>query len=110
MSVSICGWMESCLNEEARLPLSAPVQLTARSVRDGGWSALTRGIYLDAAPAAAENLRVTELNYHPRGVAPDADEKEEDAARFEFIELQNTSDGPIDLMGSVVHGRHHVSV
>jgi len=39
-------------------------------------------------PAAASNLAISEINYHPAGTAPE-----------EFVELRNTGTRPIDLTG-----------
>ncbi|MBN2473391.1 MAG: tandem-95 repeat protein [Pirellulales bacterium] len=56
---------------------------------------------LDGVPAGADNLQITELNYHPHGPTP-----EELAVNpafvnddFEFIELQNVGTERIDLSG-----------
>ena len=52
------------------------------------------------SPASSENLRITEVHYHPA----DLSESEKEAGLtdpndFEFLELANYSDGPIDLDG-----------
>ncbi|MGK0190631.1 MAG: hypothetical protein ACI9R3_006461 [Verrucomicrobiales bacterium] len=65
------------------------VPVSARILSGGEWSALTEVVYIvDAQPAAAGNLVVSELHYNPAG-GRDA----------EFIELLNTSNGAIDLAG-----------
>ncbi|MBN2475332.1 MAG: lamin tail domain-containing protein [Pirellulales bacterium] len=70
-------------------------------VQDGGqWSALCQAEFLVGAQASAENLIVSEIHYNPPNPTP-----EEEAAgftdndAFEFIELYNTGDEPIDLTG-----------
>jgi len=46
-------------------------------------------------------VRITEVMYHPEGDGPDSDLQEED---FEFLELQNTGEAPVDLAGFVLEG------
>ncbi|MCW5559416.1 MAG: CotH kinase family protein, partial [Verrucomicrobiae bacterium] len=46
-------------------------------------------------------VRLTEVMYHPKGDGPDSDLTEED---FEFLELQNTGDTPLDLAGFALEG------
>lgn len=67
----------------------------------GDWSGAVEGLYVAGVPAEAENLIVSELNYHPVGPTP-----EESAADptlndddFEFVELRNVSAAGIDLSG-----------
>ncbi len=63
------------------------------------WSGENNARFSTDVPAAVGNLVVTELNYHPTGptaaesaVGPGWDEKD-----FEFIELRNIGNAPIDL-------------
>ena len=51
--------------------------------------------------ASAFPLRITEINYHPHaaGTMPGVTEAEVGDDQFEFIELMNVSDQPIDLRG-----------
>ncbi|MBN8248566.1 MAG: lamin tail domain-containing protein, partial [Verrucomicrobia bacterium] len=46
-------------------------------------------------------LRITEVMYHPEGDGPESDLQEED---FEFLELENTGDAPVDLAGFALEG------
>jgi len=46
-------------------------------------------------------VRLTEVMYHPEGDGSDSDLTEED---FEFLELQNTGAGPLDLSGFSLEG------
>ena len=51
-------------------------------------------------PASAENLRISEVHYHPG--APTAQEQQagfDDADEFEFIELVNISNSVVELAG-----------
>jgi len=73
----------------------------SRTLDGGVWSAMNEAIFYVGAPAAANNLAVTELNYHP--LAPTMDELLVNpnwiADDFEFIELLNTSNALVDLTG-----------
>ncbi|MCH8924350.1 MAG: lamin tail domain-containing protein [Planctomycetes bacterium] len=86
--------------EDALIELLTNTQIKAR-VRSGGiWSALNQAeFYVD--PATAENLAMTEINYHPRPPTPaelaqDPTWLEHD---FEFIELMNVSRQSIVMVG-----------
>jgi len=74
---------------------SSAVQLTqsshvkARVLRDGTWSALNEAMY--GMGPVAENLRITEIMYHPA----DPNIGSYTAEDFEFIELKNTGDTAI---------------
>ncbi|HUT13829.1 MAG TPA: lamin tail domain-containing protein, partial [Thermoguttaceae bacterium] len=71
----------------------------------GGWSAPSEARFIVGTPASADNLAITEINYNPYepipaelatqgpGQAPFTNND------FEFIELYNTSDEPIELSG-----------
>ena len=68
--------------------LSASLVVKARALHNGEWSALTDARFLVGTPAAAGDLVVSELMYHPAG-----------DGLAEFIELMNISGGAIDLTG-----------
>jgi hypothetical protein len=71
---------------------AGPITLTesalvkSRALNNGEWSALSEAKYLVGKLAAAGDLVVSELMYHPAG-----------DGLAEFIELRNISDVPIDL-------------
>ncbi len=74
---------------------------TTPVVPSSGWSAPSTGYYFSGTPAAAGNIIVTELNYHPAD--PTLSEQVAgftNSDEFEFIELMNISSGSIDLSGS----------
>jgi hypothetical protein len=73
------------------IPLDRAVTVKSRARLDGEWSALHQAFFHFDLP-----LRVTELMYHPR---PPAEESALDADLFEYIELQNIGDTPLDLSG-----------
>ncbi|MEM6688731.1 MAG: lamin tail domain-containing protein, partial [Planctomycetota bacterium] len=72
------------------IPLNQPTTVSARTLAaDGAWSALQRAVFsIPSTPASADNLRITELHYHPA-----------DPENTEFVELQNISNERISLEG-----------
>ena len=66
------------------ITLTASTHIKARVLSGGTWSALNEATY--AVGPAAENLRITEIMYHPQN---DPNE--------EFVELTNTGDETINL-------------
>ena len=81
----------SAFRYEDPLPLERSTLLRARAVSGSIWSAETRGSFWQYQDLV--KLRVTEILYHQRDIA----EMSGDA--FEFVELMNTGDGPLDLSG-----------
>ncbi|MCA9216659.1 MAG: lamin tail domain-containing protein, partial [Planctomycetales bacterium] len=83
---------------EAPINLTQSTSIKARAYLDGKWSVLTNPTYTVAFPASAENLRISEINYHPSSATlAEIDAGITDADDFEFIELTNISDEPVDL-------------
>ncbi len=84
-------------------PISLPESSLIRTrVRSGSqWSALNEAHFLVNAPPAAGNLAITEIHYHPADPtdAELAIDSDWTAADFEFIELANMGQQPIDLFG-----------
>lgn len=83
---------------EQSLPLSENVTVRSRVFLNDEWSALNEATFLAAAPATSDNLRISELHFHPM----DANQHEidsgfDDADEFEFIEIVNVSDESVDL-------------
>lgn len=83
------------------ITISAPTVIKARAFSGGQWSALTEAVFSVDPAADANNLRITELNYHPGD--PTASELALDPTLvdndFEFIEFQNVGPETIDLSG-----------
>jgi len=81
------------VNSAHALPYSGPISLTesaavkARCRSGGTWSALNEAVF--AVGPVAENLRITEIMYHPRPTGDPLDPNKE------FIELKNI--GPVEL-------------
>lgn len=76
------------------LPVTAPVELRARVLRNGEWSALVTASYRPEQDFSG--LRFSEIHYHPLpylGI---------DGDRFEFLELRNTGGEPLYLEGARV--------
>ena len=79
--------------------LSETTLVKARAMSDGVWSALSEARFYVGTSATAENLLVTEINYHPQ--PPTSAELILDpasiASNFEFVELTNIGNEWIDL-------------
>ena len=67
------------------LPVSANVR--ARILDNGEWSALNEATFLVGELADASNTTVSEIMYNPLGTSEE----------LEFIELENSSSGPVDF-------------
>jgi hypothetical protein len=83
--------------------IGATTTVTARALDGGDWSGPVRESYIVGTPAAAANLVVSELMYHPS----DPTDSEiaagfDDTSDFEFLELRNVSGQPIDLTGVAI--------
>lgn len=70
------------------LVISGETVVKARVLIDGRWSALNEAAFSAALTGDVTKLRITELHYHPV-----------DAEEHEFIEVTNTSAGPVSLDG-----------
>ena len=82
-----------------RIDLDKTTWIKARSrATNGSWSALLDVLYRIGAPASFENLRVTEIHYHPTDPETEPEQEiSESDNDFEFIELQNIADERVDL-------------
>ncbi len=85
----------------AVIPLTQTVAFKMRTFDSSTnlWSPLTEASFaVNAAPASAQNLVISEINYHPVDATPDEIAAGfADGNDFEFIELLNISGGEIDL-------------
>lgn len=83
--------------ESATINTSTEIKARVR-ISNSNWSALTSAEFLTAGPPLANDLIISEINYHPAD--PTAAEVAQgiiDGDEFEFIEIQNTSANSIDL-------------
>lgn len=79
--------------------ITETTEYRARVLHNGEWSALSVGSFV-LNPVAPGSLVVTELNYHPYDPLTQFGDLNVDNDEFEFIELRNVSDQPIDLAGT----------
>jgi len=75
----------------AGVPITGSVTVKARARSGSTWSALTEATFTRASLGVP--LRITEIMYNPVG-----------GSLYEFIELQNTSAGVVDLGGMYLEG------
>ena len=77
----------------AVIPLEESAIFKARATLRGEWSGLVQATFLVGDPP---DLRITEIMYHPQNPPAGSPYNDDD---FEFIELQNAGDAPIELGG-----------
>ena len=93
LTVNLIGWMDY-----DPLEISTSTTIRARTLVGDLWSAVAQADFVVSTPATADNLRISEVHYHPE--APSETETAagfDDADDFEFIELVNISDQEIEL-------------
>ncbi len=80
-------------------PVSGVTTVTVRALNGEDWSAIDRAtFFVDLVAAGSDNLRVSELHYHPAAPSPaEIAAGFNDQDDFEFIELVNISSQTIDL-------------
>lgn len=88
------------------IPYDGPIEIrdrvtvTARNVSIDRWTAKASSQYFtDVAPVDVDSLRIAEVNYNPHDARTEIGELNVDNDAFEFIEIVNVSDGPLDLNG-----------
>lgn len=86
-------------NQDLFAGLSGAVNLRARALDGGEWSAINEALFIvDSAVASSDNLVISELHYRP--LPPTEEELAagfNERSNFEFVELMNISGSPIDL-------------
>ncbi len=85
-------------NAESVVSLTSDTKVMARVWTGTEWSALTEANFLVGEAIVPTALRVAEVHYHPQD--PSETERSagfDDADDFEFIELYNPSEQPLDL-------------
>ena len=80
------------------IQLSSDATIKARAFHEGEWSALNQAHFMIASELP---LRVSEINFNPHDarLVDALTELQVDNDQFEFIELTNIGDQPIDLKG-----------
>jgi CotH kinase protein/Lamin Tail Domain/Chitobiase/beta-hexosaminidase C-terminal domain len=81
------------------LDINSPMAFEARVFNGSTWSALRRINFFTPLNELA-NLKVTEINYHPRDVIKGTDTVS--GKNYEFIEFKNTGASAINLSGLVL--------
>jgi hypothetical protein len=96
---AIGGGIAQGAQRYAGTPLTLPGTrtVTARARIGDGWGPLARASFQIDPLASAANLRISEIHYHPYDAITSLGEADVDADEFEFIELVNIGDQPIDL-------------
>jgi len=90
--IGASGVSPTAIRYTGPITLTRSMQVKARILDRGTWSALNEATF--AVGPVAENLRITEIMYHP----PDTDSPSD--ANKEFIELKNTCPEPVEGVGS----------
>ncbi len=80
------------------LPLAQSGTVKARILKDGVWSPLTEAPFLVGVPATSTNLVISEFSYNPVATPAELAAGFTDQ-QFEFIELLNISETPVELTG-----------
>jgi hypothetical protein len=104
------GVSSAAIQYTGPISISSTTQINARAFKAGQaitpWSSLAGGLYSIDVPASALNLRLTEFSYHPANptsqelsLAPGSVDND-----YEFIELTNTSNQSISLVGVEIGG------
>lgn len=81
------------------ITLSASTNFRARALNGTTWSAESDASFNTAGPANAANLAITEIHYNPAAMEGATQLPFSDKQNFEFIELRNIGDEPINLAG-----------
>ncbi len=89
------------------ITLDEPTLVSARALSGGEWSPLAEAQFYVGDPPTADNLAISEVNYHPYDpitaaelalMPPDPDDLIDESQYFEFVELFNTTaDRVVDL-------------
>ena len=85
----------------APILLDKETTIRLRALNGDEWSALDEAtFFVDVVPASVENVRVSEVHYHP-GPTTSSERVAgfDDPNEFEFIEIVNTSTQTVDLSG-----------
>jgi hypothetical protein len=80
------------------IEITSDTTVKSRVLSDGQWSALNEAGFVIASEFP---LRITEINYNPHAAnsVPGATEADVEHDKFEFVELTNVGDQPVNLRG-----------
>ncbi|MDG2385298.1 MAG: Ig-like domain-containing protein [Pirellulaceae bacterium] len=90
---------DGALSFDGPITIGQSTMITARLRKpDGTWSAANKARFTTSVEATTDNLRISEVHYHPSDptnseIAAGFDS----ASDFEFIEIVNLSESPVDL-------------
>lgn len=88
----------SAILYDGPVAIEGDTQIRMRALDGTTWSAIDEARFLnDAVPASVANLAITEIHFNPQ--APQPGEPDIDSDEFEFIEVTNISETPINLDG-----------
>ena len=86
------------------ITIGTTTKIQMRALDGDEWSAIVVADFTTGVPASAANLIVSEINYHPAALTPAEESNPLVGGRddFEFIEIANVSDVPVDLSGVMI--------
>jgi len=97
------GTSGSALTTASGILISQTRTIIARARSGDDWSGPVQSTFVVGAPASDLNLVVSEIMYHPADVtAGEQAAGISDESQFEYLEVQNISNQPIDLSGVVI--------
>ena len=89
-------------SESVVLP-GAVVTVNARVLKEGSWTALNEATFIvEGAIASADNLKLTEIHYHPSPATESETALGYIASDFEFVEIYNSDTRSIEIKGVTV--------
>ena len=89
-------------SDPSEFSIDVSSRLKARVLNDNKWSALSESVFRVGIPATSDNLIISELHYRP-SLSTEIEDPDGQFSRsdFEFIELTNISEDPIDCSNLV---------
>ena len=89
---------DSAIEYAGPLAIDSRLQVRTRGLDAGRWSAIdTADYFTDTLPADESNLRISEINFNPHDPILTLGEENVDNDQFEFIELVNIGNRPVEL-------------
>ncbi|MCA9214071.1 MAG: lamin tail domain-containing protein [Planctomycetales bacterium] len=94
------GVADSAIRFSQDIRITQRTRIRTRSRAGSDWSAISEGTFLIGVdPASNENLVISEINFNPHDANTTFGDLLVDNDQFEFVELHNPSDIPVDLTG-----------